>query len=70
MVLVQKHWSATVMLAGKELVVIVVRINQRKASGCQLMLTKLWAVEHNIERSVFITCSAAHAILENQLTVT
>ena len=26
------------------------------------------AVEHNIGRSVFILCSAAHDILENQLT--
>ena len=28
-----------------------------------------WADEHNIKRSVFLLCSVAHIILENQLTV-
>ena len=29
-----------------------------------------WVAEHNITRSVFMLCSAAHIVLENHLTVT
>ena len=45
-------------------------LEQRKAGGCQQMLTKSWTDEHIIIQSVFMLCSAAHVILDNQLTVT
>ena len=44
--------------------------SQHKAVGCQLLLKKPWADEYNIACRVSMLCSAAHVILENQLTIT
>ena len=56
---IQRHWW-----------LISYQLYQRNARSCQLMLKKPWAVEQNITHSVFMFCSSAHAILENELMAT
>ena len=44
--------------------------SQHKAVGCQLLLKEPWADEYNIACRVSMLCSAAHVVLESQLTIT